>query len=450
MTFGWRGQILRVDLTHGTFDSVPLLREETKTLIGARGLAMHLYAQYEVAAKNDGLRDNALIFATAPLAGTLFPNSGRFTVVTRPAPNANLSCAALGGAWGPELKYAGFDAVVIEGKSPKPVYLWISNGEIQLRDASDVWGKNVSECSDLLRSACHRSARVCCIGPAGENKLSIASVVSDKRIASCARGVAAAIGEKNLKAVVVRGTTGIRVAHPAEFMEEVQKLRRASSSLHLRCSGRKLQGPVLQIHSAMEDNRALLDDGVRPTGCFGCMSVFTSFTSTTTDETLACLRAETDAQNEQLREQYQFVDLGLDYVLAKKLLSSDRFSGVREGDVALAKKLAHGEFAAAASEEIQPDEVSHSGCLVGGYVMVPGALADGKKNDTETSSMLAAAELVGSCAFAASRLNPEQIATLLRLATGMDYSPEDVLRAGEKIAGMTSQKESLSHANNCH
>lgn len=450
MTFGWRGQILRVNLTHGTFDSVPLSREETKTLIGARGLAAHLYAQHEAAAKKNESQDNALIFATAPLTGTLFSNSGRFSVVTRPAPNANLSCAALGGAWGPELKYAGFDAIVIEGKSSKPVYLWISNGEIELRDAGSVWGKNVRECSERLRSACHRSARVCCIGPAGENGLSVAAVVSDMHIASCARGVATTFGEKNLKAIVVRGTTGIRVAHPTEFMEKVQKLRRTSSSLHLRCMGSKLQGPVLQINSALEDDEALLDDGVRPTGCFGCMSVFTSFTNTRTDETLSCLRAETSAQNAQLQEQREFVDLGLDYVLTKALLSSGKFGGARNDDATMAGRLAHGEFGAAASEEMQPEEVSHSGCTVGGYVMVPGALTSGRESDLEKRLMLAAAELVGSCAFAASRLSAEQIASLLRLATGVDYSPEDVLRAGEKIAEMTCQKESLSDANNCH
>lgn len=445
MTFGWRGQILRVNLTQGTLGLVPLAKEEMQECIGARDLAMHLYEQHDVAAT-----EGALIFATAPLTGTLFPNSGSFSIVTRSAPGAKLSCANLGGAWGPELKYAGFDAIVIEGKSSQPVYLWISNGVAVLRPADSVWGKNVRECNELLRRVTHPRAHVCCIGPAGENKLSVAAVVSDVQVTCCARDVAATIGAKNLKAIVVHGTEGLRVAHPTEFMEEVQKLRGVASARLLRGVGSRRQGPVLQITSLVEDNKAQPDEGVRPTGCFGCLSAFTSFTNTETDETLSCLQAETRSQIAQLQEQRSFVDLGLDYVLTKTLLSSGQYGETRESDTELATRLAHGEFGEIAPLETPPEEVSYSGCTVGGYLLVPDAVTSGRDNDPRKASLQAAAELVGSCPFAALQLSAAQIASLLSLATGLDYSAEDVLRAGKQIAEITDQKVSLSHANNCN
>ena len=436
MTFGWRGQFLRVNLTSGKLCSEPLASEEVKDSIGAHGLAIHLYGKDVRAGVEPGSEENALILATSPLTGTLLPNGGHYSVVTRATRGAGLSCANLGGAWGPELKYAGFDAIVVQGKSPKPVYLWISDGVAELRDAGHLWGKNVRECGDLLRAETDKKAHVCCIGPAGENRLGVAAIVSDAKFASGAKGVAAIAGEKNLKAIVVRGTKGIRLARAAEFMATAQRLRHDSAATLLRGKGSRLQGPVLLVTSVAEDTEALPSDGVRPRNCFGCTTVFSSFADDLTGETIARFHNESLPQVDaaQLREQRAFVDLGLDYVSAKASLASGKYDDTLD-QVELAGKLARGEVGENTEAEVNPGEVGNSGCVVGGYVLVPAIATAELGNDSGADvSMLAAAESAGCCPFAAALMKAPEIASLLSSATGMDYSPEDVLRAGRRIA----------------
>jgi aldehyde:ferredoxin oxidoreductase len=440
MTFGWRGQFLRVNLTSGELGTERLLPEEIKDSIGAHGLALHLYNKEVPAEVEPRSAENALILATSPLTGTLLPNGGHYSVVTRATRGAGLSCANLGGAWGPELKYAGFDAIVVQGKSPRPVYLWIGDGAAELRDASHLWGKNVRECGDLLRTETDKKAHVCCIGPAGENRLGVAAIVSDAKFASGAKGVAAIGGEKNLKAIVVRGTKGIRLARAAEFMATTRRLRHDSAATLLRGKGSRLQGPVLLVTSVAEDIEALTSDGVRPRSCFGCTAAFSSFVDDLTGETIARFHNESLPQVDaaQLREHRAFVDLGLDYVSAKALLASGKCDGMQDGmqdPVELAAKLARGELGENTGADVNPGEVGNSGCVVGGYVLVAAIATAGLGDDSGVdASMFAAAESAGCCPFAAALMKAPEIASLLSSATGMDYSPEDVLRAGRRIA----------------
>ena len=435
MTFGWRGQFLRVNLASGELCAEPLRPEEVKECIGAHGLAIHLYNKEVPAEVEPGSAENALILATSPLTGTLLPNGGHYSVVTRATRGAGLSCANLGGAWGPELKYAEFDAIVVQGKSPRPVYLWISDSVAELRDAGHLWGRNVRECADLLRAETDKKAHVCCIGPAGENRLGVAAIVSDAKFASCAKGVAAIAGEKNLKAIVVRGTKGIRLARAAEFMETAQRLRHDSAATILRGKGSRLQGPVLLVTSVAEDTEAASSDGVRPRGCFGCTVVFSSFADDSTGETIARFHNESLPQvdAERLREQRAFVDLGLDYVSAKALLASGKYD--MQDQMELARKLARGELGESTEAELKPEDVGNSGCVIGGYVLVPAiSTADMGNDSVADASLLAAAESAGCCPFAAVLMKAPEIASLLSSATGMNYSPEDVLRAGRRIA----------------
>jgi len=436
MTFGWRGQFLRVNLTSGKLCTEPLRPEEVKDCIGAHGLAIHLYNKEVPAEVEAGSAENALILATSPLTGTLLPNGGHYSVLTRATRGVGLSSANLGGAWGPELKYAGFDAIVVQGKSPKPVYLWISDGVAEVRDAGHLWGKNVGECGDLLRAATDKKAHVCCIGPAGENRLGVAAMVSDGKFACGANGVAAIFGEKNLKAIVVRGTRGIRLARAAEFMATTQRVRQDSATTLLRGKGSRLQGPVLLVSAVAEDTEALPSDGVRPRSCFGCTTVFSSFADELTGETIARFHNESLPQVDaaQLREQRAFVDLGLDYVSAKAVLASCKCDDMQD-QVELAGKLARGELGENTEAEVRPGEAGNSGCVVGGYVLVPAMATAGLGNDAGAdASMLAAAESAGCCPFAAALMKAPEIASLLSSATGMDYTPEDVLRAGRRIA----------------
>ena len=139
----WAGKILRVNLTAGTVKSEPLNMKWARDYLGSRGLATKYFAE-EVDAKVDPLSPaNKIIWATGPLTGTMASTGGRYTVVTKGPLTGAIACGNSGGYWGAELKFAGWDMIIFEGKSPKPVYLSVSDDVAELRDASHLWGKSV-------------------------------------------------------------------------------------------------------------------------------------------------------------------------------------------------------------------------------------------------------------------------------------------------------------------
>lgn len=210
--YGWVGQILRVNLSDGTVKKEALDPVEIKNYIGARGLGTRLWTK-ECDPKMDPLSEaNNLIFMTGPLTGTMATNAGRYNVICKAPLTGAMAASNSGGYWGPELKYAGYDGIILEGQSEKPVYLWINDGEVELRCAEHLWGKDVNETTDTLREETNIDARVACIGPAGENLVKFACVLNDYTRAAGRSGVGAVMGSKNLKAVVVRGTGGVKVA----------------------------------------------------------------------------------------------------------------------------------------------------------------------------------------------------------------------------------------------
>ncbi len=138
--YGWTGTILRVDLTKGTVTREATDPKLARDYLGARGLGGQI-VRYEVDPKTDALGpDNKLVFAPGPLTGTFAPSAGRYDVVTKGPLNGVLAASNSGGTFGPELKYAGYDAIIIEGKAAKPVYLWIRDDEVEIRDAAAMWG----------------------------------------------------------------------------------------------------------------------------------------------------------------------------------------------------------------------------------------------------------------------------------------------------------------------
>src|SRR5512140_1295526 len=166
----WAGKILRVDLTAGTVKSEPVNMKWADEYLGSRGLASK-YLCEEVDPKVDPLSPaNKLIWATGPLTGTMASTGGRYTVVTKgPLTNA-IACSNSGGYFGAELKMAGWDMVIVEGKSPKPVYLAISDDVAELRDASGLWGKTVWQTEEIIKKTLQDpQVRVSSIGRAGEN-----------------------------------------------------------------------------------------------------------------------------------------------------------------------------------------------------------------------------------------------------------------------------------------
>ena len=217
----WAGKILRVNLAAGTVKSEPLNMEWARAYLGSRGLATK-YIVEEVDAKVDPLSPaNKLIWATGPLTGTMASTGGRYTVVTKGPLTGAIACSNSGGYWGAELKMAGWDMVIFEGKSAKPVFLYIEDDVAELRDASHLWSKSVWETEETLKKQLQQpQARVSSIGLAGENQVLYAAVVNDLHRAAGRSGVGAVMGSKNLKAVVVRGTKGVgNVADPKEFMK---------------------------------------------------------------------------------------------------------------------------------------------------------------------------------------------------------------------------------------
>lgn len=217
--FGWMGKLIRVNLTEGYIRKENLNIEDAKKYIGARGLGTKIMMD-EVDPKVDPFSpENKLIFMTGPLTGTFAPSGGRYEVITKAPLTGTIGASNSGGHFGPELKYAGYDGIIFEGKSEKPVYLFINDDTVELRDASHVWGKTVFEATDELLKEAPEGARVACIGPSGEKQVLFAVVMNDKHRAAGRSGLGAVMGSKNLKAIVVKGSNSIEVADPKGFMD---------------------------------------------------------------------------------------------------------------------------------------------------------------------------------------------------------------------------------------
>ena len=217
---GYCGKLLRIDLTAGSVSTEAIDPEVARKFIGGRGLGTW-YLSQEVSPEVDPLSpENKLIIATGPVTGTRAPASGRYMVVTKSPLTGTVACSNAGGHWGPELKFAGYDMIVLEGKAPRPSIITIRDDEVRILDAAPYWGKLVGETTDALIEAFgDPKARVLAIGPAGERLSPIAAVMNDKYRAAGRSGVGAVMGSKNLKAIVVRGTGVVEPAEPEAAAE---------------------------------------------------------------------------------------------------------------------------------------------------------------------------------------------------------------------------------------
>ena len=224
--YGWTGKLLRVDLTSGTSKVEDIPRAWLEEYVGGRGVAdRYLYEEMDPTV--DPLSpENKLIFATGPLTGTPVPCGARYMVITKGALTNAITTSNSGGFWGPELKFAGYDLLMLEGRAPKPSYLSIYDDQVEVRDASAYWGRGTFETEDGLRRELGiPGLRITGIGPGGENLVKFACIVNDKHRAAGRSGVGAVMGSKNLKAIAVRGTGGVQVADPKGFMKAVWDMR---------------------------------------------------------------------------------------------------------------------------------------------------------------------------------------------------------------------------------
>ncbi|HAN59556.1 MAG TPA: aldehyde ferredoxin oxidoreductase, partial [Gammaproteobacteria bacterium] len=217
----WANKVLRVNLNEGTCSSEPLNMEWAKEYIGQRGLATR-YLVEEVDPTCDPLgSDNKLIFATGPLTGTMASTGGRYSVITKGPLTGAIACSNSGGYLGAELKLAGWDMVIFEGKSAEPVYLYVVNESAELLSASEIWGKSVWETDEILHKT-HQDTRlrIAACGRSAEAGCLYAGIVNDLHRAAGRSGVGTVMASKNLKAIAVIGTQGVgNIKDPARFMQ---------------------------------------------------------------------------------------------------------------------------------------------------------------------------------------------------------------------------------------
>jgi len=215
---GYAGRLLLVDLSRGKIKREPLSKEHCALYIGGRGLdAKILYD--ELPPETDPLSpDNILCISTGPVTGLLGITTGRLDVSTKSPLTGIYGNSNVGSHWGPELKYAGYDGITIKGKAPKPVYLHIEDDNVELRDATHLWGKGVLETTSILQQDYKRyDVRIAAIGPAAENGVLYGNIIFDYWDAAGRTGTGTVMASKNLKAIAVTGSGSLEVADPKKY-----------------------------------------------------------------------------------------------------------------------------------------------------------------------------------------------------------------------------------------
>src|SRR5207244_2714704 len=232
--FGYMGAILDVDLTTGTHRVRELTQEMADRWLGGTGLGAHLLWEERTYAADPLGPDNVMVWAPGPFAGTTVPLSNRFGVCARSPLTGVWGEAECGGHWANDLKKAGFDALMVRGRADHPVYLWIHDGELELRDASHLWGKDTFETHEQVREQVGSSGRrgqeagVACIGPAGAQLVRFGAIMVDGKDGRAVgrAGLGAVMGSKNLKAIAVRGTRTFPIADEPGLNQYLKDLRK--------------------------------------------------------------------------------------------------------------------------------------------------------------------------------------------------------------------------------
>ncbi|MDW7672437.1 MAG: aldehyde ferredoxin oxidoreductase N-terminal domain-containing protein, partial [Bacillota bacterium] len=223
---GYQNKVLRINLTDQTHDVEPLNMEWAKKYIGGKGLGIK-YLYEELSPNTDPFSpENKLIFMTAPLTGTTVPCSGKLAIISRsPATGTILDCS-IGGHIANEIKFAGYDAVILEGALEKPGVLSIQDDTVSFLPAENLWGKGSHESETMLLEEHGKDAKIMSIGPGGENLSTMACINSEYYRQAGRGGIGSVMGSKKLKAVVVRGTGGVKVYNPAKTLKRINEIMR--------------------------------------------------------------------------------------------------------------------------------------------------------------------------------------------------------------------------------
>ncbi|HOV29227.1 MAG TPA: aldehyde ferredoxin oxidoreductase family protein [Synergistales bacterium] len=528
--YGWTGNVLRVNLTDGTFRKEPLRVKDAEAFIGARGLASKYWIDDVKDLSVDPLSPrNNLLFATGPLTGTLATSGGRYEVVCKAPLTGALAASNSGGYFGPELKYAGYDLIIFEGKAPKPVYLYIYNDSVEIRDASALWGKTTHETTDALLAETDPDAKVACIGPAGEKGVLFAAVINDKHRAAGRSGVGAVMGSKNLKAVAVRGTKGLKVADPAAFLKVVGEARKKLAANPVTSAGLPAYGTNVLVNilnqagglptrnfqtGHFEEADAISGETLASTllvtkkGCAGCTSACGRVSKTTGQfagsgegpeyETAWSFGADCGISDLSAVTKANFLcnELGIDTItmgstiacamelFEKGILTEEetgmdlsfgnaaamvemvKKTGLREGfgdklalgSWRLASSYGHAELSMTAKKQEMPAydpralqgmgleyaTSNRGGCHVRGYLTSPEILGLPQKLDPDSieekpawlkafQDLTASFDSSGICLFTTFAIGAEELAAQMAAATGVPYTAEQIMKAGERI-----------------
>ncbi len=221
--YGYAGYQAIIDLTKGKVDIKETPRELMQRYIGGRGFNSRILYDNVPKGIDPFGTENILVISVGPLAGTVAPSSGRMTISAKSPATRALGDANTGGHFGMEMKFAGFDSLIIKGKSPKPVYIEINDRQIEIKDASHLWGLKTNETHDALYEQ-DSDAEFMYIGPAGENLVYYAAVMNDIHRAAARTGMGAVMGSKNLKAISVKGTGAVEIANIDSFLEKIDEI----------------------------------------------------------------------------------------------------------------------------------------------------------------------------------------------------------------------------------
>jgi aldehyde:ferredoxin oxidoreductase len=224
--YGWAGKRLRLDFTKGDIIKEPLSYEYRRKWIGGRGFNSDVIYN-EVPPEMGPFDPRARVcIGVGPMNGSAAPSTGRVTVSCKSPLTGGFGDSNMGGHWGAELKYAGYDQIILQGKSKKPVYVWIDDDMVEIRDASHLWGKFPRDVDSMIKEELKdEDIHILQIGPAGENMVRFACVFNDVWRAAGRTGTGAVIGSKNVRAIAVRGSGSVNIAKPKEFFDICNRLR---------------------------------------------------------------------------------------------------------------------------------------------------------------------------------------------------------------------------------
>lgn len=535
--YGWTGVVLRINLSTGEIRRESTDLKDARLFIGARGLAAKLLAD-EVSPTIDALSpENKLIFAPGPLSGTFAPAMGRYDVVTKSPLTGAIAASNSGGTFGPELKFAGYDMLVVEGKASVPVYLWIHNDQVEIREAGEIWGSMVPETTEFVRARTDEDARVACIGPAGEKLVLMANIMNDMHRAAGRSGVGAVMGSKNLKAVAVVGTNPVKVADHQAFESAVEIARRKIKEHPIGGTGLRTYGTDVLVNilnqvgsfptrnfrdgyfpaaDKIGGESLTADYLLRPKGCFACTISCGRVTKVNNPkyagegegpeyETAWGFGADCGIDNLDAitKANYLCNEIGLDTISmgstiacamdmytdeiisvedtgglelrfgdAETMVELVRLTGLREGfgdqlangSYRLAEKYGAPEYSMSVKKQEMPAydprgvqgiglqyaTSNRGGCHVRGYTISPEVLGVPFKMDQhvtqgkaevviEFQNLGAALDSTGACLFTTFGIGADELADLLSAVTGVRYTRDDFMRAGDRIWNLERQ-----------